>query len=138
MGKILVFGGRNYTDSRRLFEELDQVALDIGVHCVVHGAAFGTDLLSEDWAKLNQIAYRGYPAPWRKHIEGWCKCAKKSLKVCKSSGFYRNDLMLRAEHGGTRNENQKIKLAVAFPGANGTADMHRLCEEAGIEIKVIR
>lgn len=139
--KIGVSGGRDYHDDRRIFAVLDaihsgdvqQVETVLGIAeaaiyeqaqcagypiaCIVHGAAPGADLLAEDWAKQHEVAYRGYPARWRR--EG------------KKAGPLRNERMLAREH---RPEGSRYPIALwlAFPGGAGTADMVRRCRAEGI------
>ena len=132
--KVLVAGGRNYSNGIHLFATLDHLHADRGpIHCVVHGAARGADLLAEEWAKSREIPYRGYPAPWHTHGE-WCRCPFPLPKVCKAAGAYRNDLMLRAEHLLKPIDSQRITVCVAFEGATGTADMVRRARAVGIEV----
>ena len=66
MLKILVCGGRDFTDRELLFRTLDGVLAKIGSEItIVHGAARGADLMAEEWAKSRQIAYMGFPAKWK-------------------------------------------------------------------------
>ena len=62
--KILVCGGRDYFDSEYLFEVLDYIHNEIRITNVVNGAASGADLLSSDWANVNNIDSTEYPADW--------------------------------------------------------------------------
>lgn len=134
--KILVCGGRDYADQRRLYDALDEVdRWDVhaaerhlglagacawesapGITCLVHGAGRGADLLAEAWAKERQRPYRGHPAPWDARGKG--------------AGQWRNGEMLRREH--TRAF--PVALCVAFPGGSGTANMVRRCREVGIPV----
>lgn len=115
---VLVCGGRDFLDREGLFRSLDnllQAVEDSGKQLmVVHGAAPGADDLAEQWAKSREVAYRGYPAKWRKHA--------------KAAGPIRNTQML--------NENE-IDLLLAFPGGRGTSNMVAQAEAKKINVKRI-
>lgn len=137
--KALIFGGRNYRDEAALFAYLDRLqehfaaGRDELITCVVTGAASGADFLAERWARQREIAYRGHPAPWHTHGD-WCRCQSRQVPlpiVCKAAGPWRNSEMLRREHV----KSFPISLAIGFPGGAGTADMARLVEAAGIQLR---
>lgn len=113
--RLLVCGGRSYSDSLRLFAVLDQLEIERGpIDTVIHGNAKGADLLADTWARTkapNVTAILGYQAEW-KH-DG------------KSAGPIRNQRML---------DDGKPDLVVAFPGGKGTADMVAKAERSGVEI----
>ena len=112
MKKLLVCGGRDFTDEGALTEALD-IALERlgGEIIVIHGAAKGADLMAEAWAKKRQLNYMGFPAKWDKHK--------------KAAAPLRNAEMLAAT---------KPDAAVAFKGKTGTPDMVRKLRKAGVPV----
>lgn len=112
--KILVCGGRHYSDTATVFKVLD--ALDPGV--VIHGGATGADSLATRWCgvqvhdKGRDTRCRVYPAYWSKHGH--------------RAGPMRNAEMLR--------KHPDIAFVVAFPGGSGTADMKAKAHKAGITV----
>ena len=102
--RVLVCGGRNYSDEGRLTEVLD----DLKPTEIIHGGARGADSLAEKWAATRQVPCHVYPADWRRHG--------------RAAGPIRNREML---------EQSKPDLVVAFPGGRGTAHMVRIARAAG-------
>lgn len=101
---VLVCGGREYNNRKKVYEILDNVLLDnINADLLlIHGACHkgGADILAEDWAKSRQVDYVGIPAKWKKYG--------------KSAGYRRNESMLHR---------WKPSLIIAFPGGSGTKNM---------------
>jgi hypothetical protein len=112
--RILVCGGRDYSDAARLFAMHNAIHHDRAASEVIHGAARGADSLGASWAKSRGIPARAYPADWTKHG--------------KSAGYRRNELMLA---------DGKPNLVVAFPGWKGTAHMVGLASAAGIPVRKV-
>lgn len=99
--KVLVCGGRNYKDRKKLFRVLNILDGNRGnIKLIINGAASGADTFSSLWAKQSGIEYFEYPANWDKYG--------------KSAGAIRNAEMLKYHN---------IDLVVAFPGGKGTQDM---------------
>ncbi len=97
INKILVCGGRDYSDRERVFEILDMLR-----PCeIVHGAYRGADSLAGEWADSRVIPQSPHPADWDKYK--------------RRAGPIRNSEMLRLH--------KNIDLVVAFPGGSGTQDM---------------
>lgn len=143
--KILVCGGREYLDKDRLEIVLNQ--LD-GVKELVEGGAggyrlkstpskifrdaigydmhkdesdkeyFGADTLAKVWAdkKGGSIIVHTHPADWK--------------KLGPKAGPIRNQEMLE--------KHPDLKLVVAFPGGNGTADMIKRAKAAGVAVWEIK
>lgn len=107
--KILVCGGRDYSDMAKVFQILDTLT---GVSVVVHGAARGADTLAGLWAASKSLKEKPYPADWNRYG--------------KRAGPIRNLRML--------DDNPDIELVVAFPGGAGTENMIALAEARGIKI----
>lgn len=113
--KILVCGGRDYSDQRRLFRELDNLHKIERIDQVFEGGANGADAMARTWALTNDIPVQTYFADWRTYGRG--------------AGPIRNRQML--------DENPDIGLVVAFPGGRGTADMVALARRRGIEVREV-
>lgn len=108
--RVLVCGGRDYTDGYRVADVLSQLRIEE----LAHGNARGADRLAGWWAASKGIRCRVYPADWRSHGKG--------------AGPLRNARMLR---------DFEPDLVVAFPGGKGTADMVRRAEAAGVEVLLV-
>lgn len=107
--KVLVCGGRDYKNLHRVYRILGRLAPEE----IVEGGANGADKLSRLWAGHSEVICHTYPARWR--AEG------------KAAGPKRNGRMLVAH--------PDIRLVIAFPGGDGTADMIR--QAHGQKIPVI-
>lgn len=109
--KILVCGGRDYSNREKLFE-----ILDIWRDCypklvIIQGAARGADSLAGEWAKARGVPQEIFPALW--DVYG------------KSAGFRRNEQMLY--------EGQPDRV-LAFAGGKGTQMMVELARKAGVPV----
>lgn len=114
--KILVCGGRNYSDAKFLFSYLDkhfshatEVITGAQRWPRPNGTFIGADWLAIEWAISRQINFRGFPAKWNREGD--------------QAGFLRNSDMLAAVG---------VDQCVAFPGNNGTRDMISKCQDANI------
>lgn len=110
--RILVTGGRDYSNQARLFAELDAIHAKRAISCLIQGRAKGADSLAELWCETRGIPCIGMRAPWSTHG--------------KAAGSIRNGWMLR--HCGP------IDAIVAFPGGRGTANMVSRASNVGIYI----
>lgn len=112
--RLLVYGGRDFNDRHDAYTCLDYVTerllLEDEDVVVVSGMARGADTLGVDWAHERGYAIDPYPADWDKYA--------------KAAGPIRNQQML----------DSGIDVAVQFPGGNGTADMRRRLDKAGIPV----
>lgn len=112
--RLLVCGGRDYTDQVTAFRLLDRVHALCPVTCIIQGNARGADALGKQWAISRGIPHDDYPAQWNTHGKG--------------AGPIRNQQML------TEGKPDKV---IAFPGGSGTADMVRRSRVAGLKVLVI-
>jgi hypothetical protein len=109
--RLLVCGGRDYTDEVAVFGVLDAVHAKRGIACIIAGAATGADRVAYTWAKSRSIEIHEFPADWKTHG--------------KAAGPIRNRQML--------SEGRPTGV-VAFPGGRGTADMIRAAKESGLQV----
>lgn len=112
--RVLVCGGRNYSDRETVFHELHQLAEKHGWLTVIEGGAQGADALARHWAHLCYQGVVTVHAEWR--------------RLGRAAGPARNTRMLV---GG------KPDLVLAFPGGKGTADMVRQAREVGVPVREI-
>ena len=95
--KVLVCGGRNYSD----FSFMENILNQISITSIVNGGASGADSLSTLWAKKNNIPFYEIKANWEFYG--------------KKAGPIRNKLML--------DTHPDIELIVVFSGGKGTQNM---------------
>lgn len=111
MIRVLVCGGRDYTDAMTLGSWLGGIHKDRGIALIIEGGGTGADTLARLFGQYAGIPVRTFGANWR--------------KLGKAAGPIRNAKMI---------EEGKPDLCVAFPGGRGTADMVRRARAAGIEV----
>lgn len=107
--RVLVCGGRNYSDWDYLKFILDAAHKSFPINCIIHGCAAGADSLADRWARENNVSIERYPADWEKYG--------------KRAGPIRNLEMLSRSHPD---------MVIAFPGGSGTAHMKRIAEAHGV------
>ena len=110
--KVIVCGGRNWTDTKATYAFLDRINKRWPIDVIIEGDARGADRMAGYWARKNKIENRKYPADWGTHG--------------RAAGPIRNQEMLDKEQPG---------LVVAFPGGRGTADMVNRAHQAGIRVE---
>lgn len=101
MTTIVVTGGREYSDARRVNECLDWLHAAVNITLLVQGGARGADALAARWARDHLPKERSITveAEW--------------TRFGKSAGMRRNQEML---------QRHKPHLVLAFPGGRGTAN----------------
>ena len=109
--RVLVTGGRDFTDQAEMDRVLDQIHRKRGISAIIAGGARGADTLAANWARRNNVALEEKPADWKKHG--------------KSAGFKRNQEMLTKG---------KPNVVMAFPGGKGTAHMVETATKAGVKV----
>lgn len=113
--RILVCGGRDYSDKARLFAVLDHYHAESGGFAVViEGEARGADTLAREWAESRNIPVLKFPADWDR--DGY------------AAGPIRNAQMI-AEG--------KPTVVIAFAGGRGTRNMITQARENWIPVLVI-
>ena len=109
--RVLVCGGRTFSNLGLLIEVLDAAHAANPITCLIHGAAKGADQLAAKWAHDSGVACAAYPASWE--FDG------------NSAGPIRNQRMI---------DQGKPDLVIAFPGGRGTADMVSRAEKASLPV----
>ena len=124
--RILVCGGRDFTDYNFIRDNLNRIMKEkgcYGVHgpidspdpiTLIHGKAKGVDLLADKWAVHNYLRIEEFPAEWDKHG--------------RSAGSIRNSRMLRVG---------QPDIVIAFPGGKGTANMIAQARKVGIPVEIV-
>jgi hypothetical protein len=115
MMRVLVCGGRDYSDVSNVNRWLDAIDKDRRITVVISGVDLtnpkGADYLAYLWAKRNRREPKDFPAAWS--------------KLGHAAGPRRNQQMI---------DNGNPELVVAFPGGTGTADMIRRALAAQLRI----
>jgi YspA, cpYpsA-related SLOG family len=109
--KVLVCGGRNFSDAAFIHAELDRLNGIHGFTVVIEGDARGVDRIAGEWARSHNIELIEYPANWER--DG------------------RHAALIRNEHMLT---DGKPDLVVAFPGGSGTSHTCWKAEQASIPV----
>ena len=112
--RVLVCGGRRFSNQRLLNDFLTELDTASPIGTIIHGPARGADSLAGQWAKRNGKPLDVYPADWDRHG--------------RAAGHIRNREML---------DKGKPTLVVAFPGGPGTANMVRIATTAGVPVKEV-
>ena len=109
--RIIVCGGRDFSDQTALTRALDRLAKKHVIDAVIEGNASGADRMAGFWARKRGIPNLKFNAEWK--LYG------------KAAGPIRNQKMI--DEGNPDG-------VVAFPGRNGTASMIDLAQKAGIPV----
>lgn len=95
---------------------------------IIHGDATGADRAAAEWAAVNWVDSRPYPAEWSNITRHGARVVRRAdgtlYDAC--AGNVRNQRMLDKEHP---------ILVIAFPGGSGTADMIRRAKLQGVPVK---
>lgn len=111
MIRVIVTGGRTYTDRDRIFAALDALHSAREIAALATGAAAGADHLADAWAITRGVEHHRYAPDWQQHG--------------RAAGPIRNSEMLKAF---------APDVVIAFPGGRGTADMVAKARAAGVEV----
>jgi hypothetical protein len=109
--RVLVCGGRDYTDRKAIYTFLDYLHAEHSFTVLIAGGARGADTIAAEWAREHGIGTRIFVANW--------------VAFSKAAGPIRNAQMLTEG---------KPDLVVAFPGGKGTQDMIDRASAAGVEV----
>lgn len=113
--RVLVCGGRRYSDALTLGSWLGGIQRDHGITEIIQGGATGADFLARQYADFQNIPAREFKANWK--------------RFGNAAGPIRNKQML---------DEGKPDLVVAFPGGNGTADMVKQARAAGVKVLEVK
>lgn len=128
--RIIVCGGRDFTDANFVYNTLDQIHAKTPITELAHGAAKGADSLAGHWAKRNKIPCQEFPANWNEVVEVYNGgMYGKKQPVGRAAGPIRNKRML---------EEFMPDKVIAFPGGSGTNNMKEISHYAGVEVIEIR
>lgn len=108
--RVLVCGGRDYSDKMALWSVLDAFGPP-EITEIVSGMARGADAFAAEWANRFGFPLHAFPADWTR--DG------------KAAGPIRNQSML---------DNGRPDAVIAFPGGKGTDDMVRRANRAGVKV----
>lgn len=109
--RVLVCGGRDYTDTARVFAVLDKLQAGRPLDVVIEGGAKGADACAKEWAFRRSVSVETYEAEWDVHGT--------------FAGPVRNKRML---------QEGRPDLVIAFPGGKGTRSMVGLARKFGVEV----
>lgn len=113
--RVLVCGGRDFTDRACIELHLNAVDRTRGVAEVITGGARGADLLAHEWANRMGVKATMMVADWETHG--------------RSAGAIRNVRMLKET---------KPDMVLAFPGGKGTAHMVKIAHAANVPVLEIK
>lgn len=109
--RLLVCGGRNFSDIDRLRFCMNQIVGNETDVTVIHGGARGADRLAGQIALRAGVKVSVFFAQWETYG--------------KAAGSLRNQQML---------DEGKPDVVLAMPGGRGTADMVRRAKAAGVKV----
>lgn len=108
--RVLVCGGRDFTDHEYIFDKLDKIHNIIKITLIIEGEARGVDRIARFWAECREVPFLPVPADWEQYG--------------KRAGPIRNSEMLK----------HNPDVVVAFPGGTGTADMIKKAEKCNVKV----
>ncbi len=109
--KVIVCGGREFSQEEFLFYSLDRLHAEYCFDLLIHGGAKGADALAHRWALSRGVQPAACEANWN--------------RFGSQAGPMRNANML-----GLRPD-----LVVAFPGGRGTAHMVAIARGCGVKVR---
>lgn len=109
--RVLVCGGRDYSDSKRVHDVLTKLHVEAGIAALIEGGAHGADQLARLWANTSIVPVETFEADWENQGS--------------FAGPARNFRMLTEG---------RPDIVIAFPGGRGTADMVKKARKAGVQV----
>ena len=113
--RVIIAGGRDFTDYELLCRKLDHILKNVQSICVVCGEAKGADSLGRRYAKEHGYDIDSFPANWEKYG--------------KQAGYIRNKKMA---------DNANALVAFWNGKSKGTAHMIEAARKEGLEVRVVR
>ena len=119
MKRILVCGGRDFTDRDLVFATMDKVKGIFGDFELVHGGAKGADSFSDEWADSVGCSKKVFKPDWKMYK--------------RAAGPIRNGQMLEYLRRGEE------PLVIAFwdGKSKGTKDMITKAKKAGVKCNTV-
>jgi YspA, cpYpsA-related SLOG family len=114
--RVLVCGGRAYTDRAELYAELDRLHAEYAFTTIITGGAGGVDVLALEWAQARGIATQAFRAEWG------------TFGRIGRSGPLRNARILAES---------RPDIVVAFSGGRETANMVKQGKAAGVWVVTV-
>jgi YspA, cpYpsA-related SLOG family len=114
--RVLVCGGRAYTDRDELYAELDRLHAEYVFTTLFAGGAGGADALSLEWAQARGIATQAFRAEWG------------TFGRTGRAGPLRNARILAES---------RPDIVIAFPGGRDTANMVKQAKAAGVWVLTV-
>jgi hypothetical protein len=108
--RVLVCGGRDFTNKQCIFDRLDKVHSIVKITLLIEGEARGVDSIARSWAESRNVDLKPVPANWKLYGN--------------RAGPIRNSEMLK-EHPD---------VVIAFPGGIGTKDMVNRARKSNIKV----
>jgi hypothetical protein len=117
--RVLVTGGRTFTDTAWLHAALDLLHSKAPISEIIEGGAPGADVRAGEWS-LRRLGKKAtvVEAEWEKHSRG-LKHGQKN-----PAGMIRNNEMAK----------MRPDVVLATPGGNGTAHMVEVARKAGLRV----
>lgn len=128
--RLVVTGGRDYSDAQRAFAALDDLHARRPISVLIEGEADGLDKRARVWAVRRGVAVEPYPAPWDdiNHPEAMVRRRRDGKLYDANAGPRRNQQMI---------DEGRPDYGLVFPGGTGTADMRRRLVAAGIPFEEV-
>lgn len=108
--KVIVCGGRDYTDIVNVFTKLEAFHAETPISELMQGGAIGADHIAKTWAERREVPVHTVNADWKKNG--------------RAAGPMRNADMLK----------WKPDVVIAFPGGVGTQDMIDKATKANVKV----
>lgn len=112
MSRVIIAGGRDFSDTRLLFRWLNKID---GIETVLSGGASGADTIGEQYAEVCDI-------PIERHLPNWDAFGKSAGPIRNADMAERADTLVAFWDGKSR----------------GTKDMIQRALKLGLEVHVIR
>jgi len=114
--RVLVCGGRAYTDRDALYAELDRLHAEYVFTTIIAGGAGGVDALTLEWAQANGIATQAFRAEWGTFSRTGRAGPPRIARILAES---------------------RPDIVVAFPGGRDTANMVKQAKVAGVWVVTV-
>lgn len=126
--RVVVTGGRSYSDTKRVFAVLDELHARRPITALIEGGASGLDVRAKAWARQRGVLPVPFPAPWTDigHPGAVVRYRRDGTAYDAAAGGRRNQQMI---------DEGRPDFGLVFPGGTGTADMRARLVAAQIEFE---